>query len=72
MAPVKPSKGVGLVKGLIGKAAGAVSGFLEDVDIVPTKTPRITVKCPSCHAPLTGKTGKRVTCQYCDTEHMLG
>lgn len=31
----------------------------------------VTVKCVSCHAPLTGHRGTTVTCSYCDTAQTL-
>lgn len=58
--------------GLAGSSFKNAFGFQnKQTDTHSLNNEKITTKCPSCGAPITGKRGNIVSCQYCDTDNHL-
>lgn len=61
------------IANLVDSAKDLVGGFVGggkpkiDQKAAPARPALRSIRCPGCHAPLTGKQGSAATCPYCDT-----
>lgn len=63
---------VGGAKDLLGSIVGAGASMVrEGAGKQANKPAMVSTVCPSCHAPLSGRKGTRVTCPYCDSPYTL-
>lgn len=58
-------------KDVLGSLVGKKKTAAPKSKASPVKPKVATVRCPGCHAPLTGNVGSIATCAYCDTKHAL-
>lgn len=75
-AGIASAIGGGIVGSIVGGIGGIASQVIGNAD--PTKkrkdldaAPANRGKCQGCHAPLDGRSGMTVTCEYCGTKQTL-
>lgn len=65
------------VFGAVFATGAAAAGSASSIPSVPAqvkkakKPPMVTQKCSGCHAPLSGRKGSMVTCEYCGVKQAL-